>query len=122
MACPPPGECCICLASFAPDRPRAALPCCAPPHTSTSAPCAPCARAWFNGGLGGVGRCPVCRALVRVNAGGRLERSGPRCDMCCWEAGQDALDDDSVCESCNVFLELQARGRAAPATSCDGSL
>ena len=70
--------CAICLDDLPP--PPARLPCCGTQH-STIQYCADCVAAVCRNGVGGVGRCPTCRAYFTVDSAGTITQC-ERQDVC----------------------------------------
>ena len=77
-------QCAICLEDGLAEADMAELPCCTIPPTSTTRFCRRCLEVICERATGGVGRCPNCRAFLRVAASGALELTGEVevCTMC----------------------------------------
>lgn len=73
-------ECAVCWSETAEDD-FAVLPCHATPSDSTMRYCRRCVEIICESSPGGVGRCPTCRAFLRVRQGGGFEVAD-RVEMC----------------------------------------
>ena len=69
-------QCAVCLEDGLGEADMAELPCCTIPPTSTTRFCRRCLEVICERATGGVGRCPNCRAFLRVAASGALELTG----------------------------------------------
>ena len=85
--------CAVCLEEY--DEAEAALlPCCAIPASSTTRFCGRCIEIICERSTSGVGRCPNCRAFLRVGEGGNLEVT-------------DQTDTCSCCNQVRVIVQMQ---------------
>ena len=121
----PAAECAVCWQEFDDASAFARLPCCTAPEGSTMRYCVRCVEIICEGGPGGVGRCPTCRAFIKRREDGdgfavadRVEqcvlcrqprvivaeiRGMPACDAC-FQGAQNPLRYE--CQRCGRFQRI----------------
>ena len=100
--------CAICLDDLPP--PPARLPCCG--TRSTIQYCADCVAAVCRNGVGGVGRCPTCRAYFTVDSAGTITQC-ERQDVCACAARAASSSPSTAVTRCATRATLAGRCRCA---------
>mmetsp|Transcript_2193 Transcript_2193/g.6909 ORF Transcript_2193/g.6909 Transcript_2193/m.6909 type:complete len:266 (+) Transcript_2193:185-982(+) len=95
-------SCAICLEELCNDVALARLPCCTIPATATTQFCQRCIEIVCEHGPDGVGRCPNCRAYLRIHEDGSLYVA-QRTEMC------------SLCMQTRVIVEERGQFRLCDA-------
>ena len=97
-------ECSVCYETFSEAAPRAVLPCCTR-EGSSMAICRLCMRMICGTAPGGFGRCPTCRASLRI-VGDTFERGQPtgECRTC---RQQRILLQNETRDACLLGMEYQ---------------
>jgi len=104
-------ECAICWGET--PLPSVALPCCTAPAGSTMVYCTRCIEVICEQGPAGTGRCPTCRAFLRVGAAGGFEISDrvETCAVCCQPKTivGEVRGGHPVCDACLMGLQAPLR-------------